>query len=110
MKNYNYKGLVRQSFYTITRALENNKTLSEIKQEIRNLVNSYQGLTRNERYDLYQTIYRVARAAKSSGNWDKTLSLRKNYDAVLSASRRVYASQNLRIKKNETIIIVSFSS
>ena len=100
MKNYNYKGLVRQSFYTITRALENNKNLAEIKQEIRNLVNSYQGLTRNERSDLYQAIYRVARAANSSSDWDKTLSLRRNYDSVLAASRRVYASQNLRIKKN----------
>lgn len=100
MKNYNYKGLVRQSFYTITRALESGENLTSIKQQLRDLVNSYSGLTRDERYDLYQAAYKVARAAKSSSDWSKTLSLRRNYDAVLSAGRRVYASQELRIKKN----------
>ena len=100
MKNYNYKGLVRQSFYTITRALESGENLTSIKQQLRDLVNSYSGLTRDERYDLYQAAYKVARAAKSSSDWSKTLSLRRNYDAVLSAARRTYASHELRIKKN----------
>lgn len=100
MKNYNYKGLVRQSFYTMTRALQEGENLTSIKSKLRNLVNSYNGLTRNERYDLYQAMYKVVRAAKSSDNWEKMLSLRKNYDAVLAAGRRVYASQELRIKKN----------
>ena len=100
MKNYNYKRLVRQSFYIMTRALESGDSLTSIKNQLRDLVNSYSGLTRDERFNLYQAAYEVARAAKSSSNWEKTLSLRRNYDSVLVAARKTYASQMLRMKRH----------
>lgn len=109
-KNYNYKGLVKQSFYYITRALNEGKNISEIKSGIRSLINSYRGLTKNERAVLYNAIYKVARAARSTDDVNKSLSLRRNYDSVLSAARKVYAYQRLRIKKGTVRAELSNSS
>ena len=90
---------MRQSLSYICRALEAGKNLTEMKDDIRNLVNSYNGLNKTERAALYNSIYNVSRACKTSPDWAKTLSLRKNYDKILSASRKVYASQRLRMHK-----------
>lgn len=90
---------MRQSLSYICRALEAGKNLTEMKDDIRNLVNSYNGLNKAERAALYNSIYNVSRACKTSPDWAKTLSLRKNYDKILSASRKVYASQRLRMHK-----------
>lgn len=98
-KNYNYKGLMKQSFSYMCRALHSGTKLNQVKQDIRDLVNSYTGLTRNERYELYRAIYEVHRACYFSDDKDKTLSYRKNYDKVLSAARRVYMKERLRGKK-----------
>lgn len=90
---------MKQSFSYLSRALNNGTKLGVIKQDIRNLVNSYEGLNRNERYDLYVAISGVARACYYMEDKNKGLSFRKNYDKILSVSRKVYAYQRLRMKK-----------
>ena len=98
-KNYNYKGLMKQAFSYMCRALNSGYKLNRIKEDIRELVNSYKGLTRNERYELYAAIYNVCRACYYMDDKNKGLSFRKNYDKVLSAARRVYMHERLRVKK-----------
>lgn len=100
--SYNYKTYVKKAFSYITRALERGDNLQRISESLRGLVNSYSGLNRNERYRLYSSVYTVCRAARSSGDWRYTLSLRKNFDSVLTTSRKVKASSELRHKRQET--------
>lgn len=100
--SYNYKAYVKKAFSYITRALERGDNLQRISESLRGLVNTYEGLNRNERYRLYSSVYTVCRAARSSGDWRYTLSLRKNFDSVLTTSRKVKASSELRHKRQET--------
>ena len=99
---YNFKGLVKRAFSYINEAVENGYKLNKISDDIRKIVNSYEGLNRNERYELYYEVYKLARASKSSSEPHKTISLRKNYDKVLGAARRVKASSELRRKRTIT--------
>ena len=88
----------------ICRAIQDGKTLSRIREDIRRLVNSYYGLNRNERYDLYITLYHLCRAAKNypGGDWQKKLSQRGSYDEILRAARRAERSMKLRDKRRAT--------
>lgn len=107
-KNYKYYSYVKSSFNYINRALASDKkiTLHTISEGLRNIVNSYADLNRNERYNLYRSAYEVSRAAysqrRAGGNWHQTLSFRKNYDKILRASRKVGQAQ-LRKKKLHSI-------
>ena len=98
-KKYSYRGLVKQAFSYINTAVHKGYKLGKVKEDLRELVNSYSGLNRDERYKLYDTLYTLARASKSSTNPEKYLSLRKNFDEVVRISRKVKASSELRAKK-----------
>ena len=98
-KKYSYKGLVKRAFSYINEAVHKGYKLNRISADIRQIVNSYEGLNRDERYELYYEVYNLARASKSSTNPEKTISLRKNFDKILGAARRVKASAELRRKK-----------
>lgn len=106
-RKFNYKRLAKRAFSYLVQALDEEKGLMKIKEELRELVNSYEGLTRNERYDIYSECYSVCRAAKSASRkdkdgWKKVLSLGKSYDAIMSAIRRVKGSSELRHKRRAT--------
>lgn len=97
---YNYKNLIKRGFIYINKAVESKYYLKQISSDLRELVNSYSGLNRNERYWLYEELYTLARKAKSSGEkWQETLSRRSNYDAVLSTARKVKRNSELRAKR-----------
>ena len=98
-KNYNYKYAVKKGFEIVARALEQGKSLTKIKKELTEFVNSFSGITRNEKYQLWSTLYGIARAAKSDENWQKRLSLRKTYDTVLKTARKVDRQKKLREKR-----------
>lgn len=99
-RKYNYKNLIKRGFIYINKAVENKYYLKQISSDLRELVNSYSGLNRNERYWLYEELYTLARKAKSSGEkWQETLSRRSNYDAVLSTARKVKRNSELRAKR-----------
>lgn len=97
---YNFKGLVKRAFSYIARATEEGKNLGRIKEDLRELVNSYSGLNRNERYWLYDEILGLARKCKSAGdNWQEVLGMRSSFDSVLRVSRKVKRDSELRAKK-----------
>lgn len=98
-KNYNYKYAIKKGFEIIARAIENGTSLSKLKKELTSFVNSFYGITRNERYELWSTLYNIARACKSDENWKHRLSLRKTYDTVLKTARRVDRKKKLREKR-----------
>lgn len=84
----------------MTKALQNGLKLKQISSDLRDIVNSYAGLNRNERYWIYLECYKLCRAAKRSRQgWQKYMGLYQNYDKVLRAVRKVKASSELRHKK-----------
>ena len=106
-KKFNYKRLAKRAFSYISRALDDGKNLTQIKEDLREIVNSYEGLTKNERYDMYSAMYQVCRAGKSASRkdengWKRVLGLNKNYDTVMNAIRRVKGSSELRGKRRAT--------
>ena len=99
-KKYNYKGLTKRAFSYIARAAQEDKNLGQIKEDLRELVNSYSGLNRNERYWLYDEILRLARKSKAAKDkWQEVLGRRSNFDAVLRVSRKVKRDSELRAKR-----------
>ena len=87
----------------MVRALDSGRGLMQIKEDLRTIVNSYSGLNRDERYNIYWSAYKVCRAAKKAGNdWKKVISLGRSYDTVVSSVRRVKASYDLRSKRRAT--------
>ena len=99
-RNYNYKRYVKRCLVYIARAVEQGFSLNKISNDLKDIANSYSDMTIRERYDLYSSALKVARAAKSSKDkWQKILSMRRYYDQILKSSRRVMKQQNLRKKK-----------
>lgn len=98
---FNYKRATKRLLSFVAKSLEENKTLQKISDGLRDIVNSYIGLNRNERYDLYINAYKVARSARAAKDWHKTLGMSKNFDKVVRATRRVKGSSELRHKKRE---------
>ena len=98
----NYKSLVKQTFLYITRALSEGYTLNRSSKELRKLVNSYPGLTRNERYYIYREAYVTLRAIRHYDEWEKELSKRKHYDNILRVIRKADKNVKLRAKKAMT--------
>lgn len=101
-KKFNYKGLVLRAFSYINKTVLEGKNLKEIKEGLREIVNSYFGLNRNERYDMFYECYKVARAAKRNSNPQRYLSLRKSFDTILKSARRTKGSYELRTKRRAT--------
>lgn len=98
-KNYNYKIIMKKGYEIIVRALDEGKSLNKVKKELTAFVNSFSGITRNEKYEIWQEFYKLVRAARHDENWQKKISLRKSYDAVLKVVRRVERKKKLREKR-----------
>lgn len=96
---YTYRGATRKLLSFITRAMQKDMKLGEISKRLRNIVNSYEGLNKNERYQLYAEAYSLARASKNSKDWRNKISLRESYDSIVTTARKVKAHSNLRHKK-----------
>lgn len=85
----------------MTSALQSGLKLKQISSDLRDIVNSYAGLNRNERYAIYVECYKLCRAARRyKKGWQAYLGLYQNYDKVCRAVRTVKASCELRSKKN----------
>ena len=100
-KNYNYKIVLKKGYEIIARALESGQSLNKTKKELTNLVNSFSGITRNERYMIWSEFYKLVRVARHDENWQKKISMRKHYDAVLRACRKADRQKKLRDKRRQ---------
>ena len=101
MKNYNAKSLVRQGLRYLCRALNNGYSYKKAREDLRKLVNSYSGLNKDERFLLYNELYKLYRVGKSyyNGAWQKKIGQCKSYDMIWRAARRVERSKKLRDKQ-----------
>lgn len=93
--------LTKRILTYIARSIDKGLNLQRISKGLRKIVNSYEGLSRNERYRLYYEAYSVCRSARSSEDWRKMLALRKNFDAIFITERKIKASMKLREKKRQ---------
>ena len=98
-KKFSYKRFVKRAYLYVTRVLESGEPLINIRKGLRRIVNSYEGLNRNERYALYNAVYNAARDARRNGI-DK-LAERKHYDKILHTARNIKSSLNLKRNKQK---------
>lgn len=96
-KKFSYKRFVKRSYLYVTRMLDSGKPLIDIRKGLRRIVNSYEGLNRNERYALFNSVYNAARDARRNGI--EKLAERKHYDRILHTARNVKSSLNLKRNK-----------
>ena len=99
---FNYKGLVSRAFSYINDAVLKGKRLGQIKEELRDLVNSYAGLNKDERYDIYWSCLKVCRAARRSKTLQKYIAMTKSFDEIMSAARRTKGTYELRVRRRAT--------
>ena len=98
-KIFSYKRATQRIFSYIVDSLEKGKSLQRISEGLRNIVNSYQDLNRNERYRLYLSSDNVSRAAKTSPDWEKYLCLKKCFDSISTSARVAKSAVNMRLKQ-----------
>lgn len=97
---YNYKGFMKKAFSYIVKARMNSEKLNVVDANLRVIINQYDDITRNEKYELLQAFYKVYRAIRKRNDWKRYLSLNKNYDFLIVTCRNVMKKRNLRIKRN----------
>lgn len=103
-RNYNYKGFVKKAFSLIINSIKIDLTIQKFSNYLKELVNSYIGLNRNDRYLLYSTVLQVYKNCKhrlKNNEFQQYLALRSTYDTILRASRRVMRNKDLKDKREK---------
>jgi hypothetical protein len=98
-KKYSYKRAVQRIFNYLVEALDQGKSLQRISEGLRNIVNSYEGLNRNERYRIYSDAYASARAVRHSKDPVKKLREKQYFEKISTGARVAKSRSNLRKKK-----------
>ena len=98
-QNYSYKSFVRNSYSLIAYHIKAQTTLNHFSTVMRNLVNSYSGLNRNERYRLYRTALDLYRKMKRSDSIQTDLERDYNYVEIVRAARKVMRDKDIRDKQ-----------
>lgn len=96
---YSYKRAVQRIYLYLADALEKGKSLQRISEGLRNIVNSYAGLNRDERYRIYKDAYDSARAVRYSKNPLEKFRQKQYFDKISVACRVAKSRLNLRQKK-----------
>ena len=99
-RTFSYKRCTQRIFLYITDRLEKGKSLQRISEGLRNIVNSYFELNRDEKYRIYLTAYNLVRACKTSANWEDRLCLKESFNSVVTSCRVAKSKSNLRKKKD----------
>ena len=73
--------------------------MQRISEGLRNIVNSYFELNRDEKYRIYLDAYNLARAAKTSVSWEKKLAEKGSFDSIITGCRVAKSKSNLRHKR-----------
>lgn len=98
-RTFSYKRATQRIFLYLADSLEKGKSLQRISEGLRNIVNSYFELNRNEKYRIYLDSYNLARAARTSGDWKSKLTEKQSFDKVVTGCRVAKSKSNLRHKK-----------
>lgn len=99
-QTYSSKKAITQLLGVVVDGLNSKSSLYHINANIRTVVNSYKGLTKNERARLFSTASSVAHKGKASDDWQRFIATRTVYDGFVSASRKVEATSTSRHKRN----------
>lgn len=98
-KTFSYKKATQRILMYLVDSLEKGKSLQRISEGLRNIVNSYFELNRDEKYRIYLDAYNLARAAKTSPNWEKKLAEKGSFDKIVTGCRVAKSRVNMRHKK-----------
>lgn len=98
-QNYSYKSFVRNSYSLIAYHVQKDTTLNQFSTVIRNLVNTYADINRNEKYKLYRTVLDLYRKMRRSDTVQQDLERDYNYVQVVKAARRVMRNRDIRNKQ-----------
>lgn len=98
-KSYSYKSFVRNSYSLLAYHLKKDTTLNHFSTVVRNLVNSYSDINRNERYKLYRIVLDLYRKMRRSDDALIDLERDYNYVEVVRAARKVMRNRDLRKKQ-----------
>jgi len=98
-RTFSYKRACQRIYLYIAQSLEEGKSLQRISEGLRNIVNSYFELNRNEKYRIYLDAYNTARAAKTSSDWRKTLCYKESFNRIVTGCRVAKSHSNMRKKK-----------
>lgn len=98
-KSYSYKSFVRNSYSLLAYHIKAQTTLNRFSTVMRNLVNSYSDINRNEKYKLYRTVLELYRKMKRSDSVQTDLEKDYNYSQVVKAARNVMRNRDLRKKQ-----------
>ena len=110
-RKFNFRSVIRRSFLFLDRASEERILIKDFKVKLRQFVNCYDDLNRDQKYDLYSTILSIYRACysvnvvndrKNSPNnfYTRKLSLNNTYDRLLKAVRRIQKELDLKEKQD----------
>lgn len=99
-RQFNFRSVTRRSFLFLDRALEEEVNMKTFKEKARQFVNCYDDLDRNQKYRIYDMLFRIYRASSQKENYRQYLSLDKVYHEVLRAIRRTYKEQMVKDKQN----------
>ena len=98
-KSYSYKSFVGNSYSLIAYHIKHGTTLNRFSTVMRNLVNSYSDINRNEKYKLYRTCLDLYRKMKRSDDAQTDLERDYNYVEVVRAARKVMRNRDIRNKQ-----------
>ena len=98
-KRFSYKRAVQRIYNYLADAIEQGKTLQRISEGLRNIVNSYAGLNRDERYRIYLDSYNAARAVRYKPDALEKFRQKQYFDSISTSCRVAKSHLNLREKK-----------
>ena len=101
-QNYSYKSFVRNSYSLIAYHIQHQTTLNRFSTVIRELVNTYSDINRNEKYKLYRTVLDLYRRMRRSDAVQSDLERDYNYAQVVKAARKVMRNRDIRNKQKQT--------
>ena len=99
-RTFSFKRATQRIYLYLADSLEKGKSLQRISEGLRNIVNSYFELNRNEKYRIYLDAYNLARAAKTSKSWEKKLAEKGSFDSIITGCRVAKSRSNMRKKKS----------
>lgn len=106
---YSYKTITTRLMTAVTIGLANGYTLQKIAERLRAIVNGCDYLNRNERANLFRAATDLARRARHSDDWERTVTVRNAFDRIYITARNVGASAASRLKRAEVARLLSSS-
>lgn len=97
-QTYTPERATAQLMAVVADGLQRNRRLADINADIRALVNSYNGLNRNERAKLFNNAYSVARRGRTQKADAGYLGTRTVYDSFMGTARRINVGVTARRK------------